>query len=369
MQHGIRFFDCAVFLGILGFVGHKSAMAQVTNPFELSIKPIEIISAPALHSFAVGRYQGNWFVMGGRRDGLHRRQPFRAFDSAHVNRFIWRINPETKQVDSFSILYLLPQLQSQLASTNLLWIQVGDFLFLTGGYGLPSRNDLGFAKKGKSSTVSNANRVSNPKAVEVPKWDPEIHRTFPYCTRVDLIQLNALFDEQNAIKLRDKKSNEKYKKKSSQTLITVGRNQRFKPWNNAFEVWEDTLFALTGGAMGYKDDVFYLMGGHRFDGLYNPMGPQNGPGFKQEYHHGIRIFRFDSKGKSRKKTKIIWGESLIDSQFRRRDLNVLEDLRWNDPAEGVLEGGFVTVKKDFSFFQGYFRSEPTFHLQMSSAWI
>ncbi|MEY4710246.1 MAG: hypothetical protein RIS28_1378, partial [Bacteroidota bacterium] len=67
---------------------------------------------------------------------------------------------------------LPPMVESQFLSTNMLWAQEGDFLYLAGGYGLVSSND-----------------------VTQGMGDREVHRTFPYLTRVDLKALESWFDE------------------------------------------------------------------------------------------------------------------------------------------------------------------------------
>jgi hypothetical protein len=310
-----------------------------TNPFELSVKPVTFSGLPALHSFSVAQFNGKWYVMGGRRDGLHRRQPFRAFDSAHANRYIWQIDPQQKTIDSLPIIGLPPMVESQMSSTNMLWTQEGDFLYLAGGYGLVSSND-----------------------VTQGMGDREVHRTFPYLTRVDLKALESWFDECKVNRNR----------KSKNARVNNSQRRKFnstdKKWAKAkakkvFSVIQDPKFALTGGGMVVADGKFYLAGGHRFDGLYNPMGPQNGPGFEQEYHRGIRVFSVVNSPRF----AVQWLDELIDSAIRRRDLNVMEDLSWEllDEANGsgqaldVLGGrsasGFPRVLKSLQLFSGVFQ--------------
>ena len=318
----------------------EPSLAQI-QPFSLMIQRVDMPALPSLHSFAAAQYQGKWYLFGGRRDGLHRRQPFRAFDSAHANRYIWCVDPESRTVDSMPIQNLAPSLQSQLASTNMLFHQEENFLFLVGGYGLPCRQDKAlFAPPSKYT-------------------DPEAHRTFPYLTKVDLTKLSSEFAKQS--ELNSRKDQIKQKPFPLATL------------SSAFEQWTDPQFALTGGAMFYQVDYFphrmptgrfYLVGGHRFDGLYNPMGPQNGPGFEQEYHHGVRRFQLvqqtvtsRKKRKSRKKSTptkefVVWHSSLTDSQFRRRDVNVMQSLHHVDAAN---DSPFPHLRQDLMVFSGVFQ--------------
>ncbi|MFN5590281.1 MAG: hypothetical protein ACK49A_01735, partial [Bacteroidota bacterium] len=287
------------------------------------------------------QYQGKWYLFGGRREGLQRRQPFRAYDGAHANRYIWCVDPESQTVDSLPIQNLNPSIQSQLASTNMLFHQEENFLFLVGGYGLPCRQD---------------------KALFTPPskyTDPEAHRTFPYLTKVDLAKLSSEFAKQSELNSRKDQIKQK-----PFPLVTL---------SSAFDQWTDPQFALTGGAMfnhidyyPHKQPVitFYLVGGHRFDGLYNPMGPQNGPGFEQEYHHGVRRFQLvqqtvtsRKKRKSRKKSTptkefVVWHSSLTDSQFRRRDVNVMQSLHHVDAAN---DSPCPHLRQDLMVFSGVFQ--------------
>ncbi len=352
VSHGMRF---TVQMGLLMLLWTIPVHAQ-HSPFSVSVQPIEFPNMPPLHSFAAAQFQGKWYLFGGRRDGLHRRQPFRAFDGAHANRYIWCVDPESRTIDSLSISLLPPSLQSQLASTNMLFHQEGDFLYLLGGYGLPCRTDLPlFAPPSKFT-------------------DPEAHRTFPYLTQVNLSLLQDAFRQQTALKSNKSQS--------------IPRHFQPNPLASAFQQWTDPQFALTGGAMFFLKDptlpesAFYLVGGHRFDGLYNPMGPDNGPGFEQAYHHGVRRFQLIrinvESHKSRKnhklhkpykshknlrksapiKTYVRWLEPLVDSQFRRRDVNVMESLHHAklSDRDSFPPTAFPPVRKDLMVFSGVFQS-------------
>lgn len=328
------------------FLSLFSTLSAQDNPFSLSIQRLEIPGLPGLHSFAAAEFQGKWYLFGGRRDGLHRRQPFRAFDSAHANRFIYCIDPIAKTVDSLPINNLSPSLQSQLASTNILFHQQGDALYLAGGYGLPSREDV--------SLFQPPSRF----------LDPEVHRTMPYLTRVDLPMLQTNFAH-----LQDK-TNQIDKSSKAGRHSKTPKSTQLSPRQNPFQQWADTQFALTGGAMMYSDGVFYLVGGHRFDGLYNPMGPQNGPGFEQLYHPGVRSFQLvreqplalnkrqaraiAKRGKTSIPARVVWRNPMLDSQFRRRDVNVMESLHHLDHS-GDVTSPFPKLRKEFLLFSGVFQ--------------
>ena len=59
---------------------------------------------------------------------------------------------------------------------------------------------------------------------------------------------------------------------------------------------KDERMAVTGGRMQKLGDAYYLAGGHRFDGRYNPHGPDHGPGFSQQYTNQVRKFRLSATG-------------------------------------------------------------------------
>ena len=53
-----------------------------TAPFHIAIEPMNISGLGGLQAYAWGQHNGKWLIIGGRLDGLHRRQPFAAFDVA-----------------------------------------------------------------------------------------------------------------------------------------------------------------------------------------------------------------------------------------------------------------------------------------------
>ncbi|MBK8886285.1 MAG: hypothetical protein IPN46_06900 [Saprospiraceae bacterium] len=75
-----------------------SLFAQAQNaPFDIQLTPISIKGVGGLQSFAFGQHEGKWLVVGGRLDGLHRRQPFASFDIAGHNTQIIVVDPENNQ--------------------------------------------------------------------------------------------------------------------------------------------------------------------------------------------------------------------------------------------------------------------------------
>ena len=231
-----------------------------SSSYQIKLEPLEVDQITGLQSYAVGTYDGLWIVMGGRRDGLHARQPFASFHPEGNHREILLIDPRKKKSEAVSIAPLDGILRDQLSSTNMSFYQKDSLLFIAGGYGY--------------SEVYN-------------EWI-----TYPMLTVVDLSLLTRLVAKKEDI-------------------------------SSAFAVFESEEMAVAGGRMHLIDSLFYLVGGHRFIGRYNPMGPDHGPGFSQEYTYEVRRFVFNFFGD--KPIKFL--PSFRDERhLRRRDYNLVPSV-------------------------------------------
>jgi len=183
--------------------------AQNTFPYDLQLRPITIANLPGLHSYAFGQHNGKWLIIGGRKDGIHARQPFNAFPNAQNNTTIYVVDVETQQFWTASVNSLSTGLKEQLQSTNMNFHQDGDTLYIIGGYAYSSSaND---------------------------------HVTFDKLTAVDVPNLITAVIEGTAIA-------------------------------GYFKQIADPIFQNTGGQLGKIGNEFYLVGGQIFTGRYNPMG-------------------------------------------------------------------------------------------------
>lgn len=207
--------------------------AQI-NPFDILIQPVTIPDLGGIQSYAHGQSGDKWLIIGGRLDGLHRRQPFASFDIDGHNKRLFVVDPAAMKSWSASVESLPKKMQEQLSSTNMEFFQTGKYLYLIGGYGY--------------SPIS------------------EDHQTFPYMTAVDVpAVINA---------------------------IIAGKD--ISPY---FRLLEDDAFAVTGGQIEQINNTYYIVGGQQFSGRYNPMGPDHGPGFIQTYSNSIRKFQLKDDGK------------------------------------------------------------------------
>lgn len=207
--------------------------AQMIGDRMLALEEVTLAGMPGLQSFAWGTHNGEWLLIGGRMDGLHRRQPPVSFLASDNNTSAWVVAPATGQVWSASLSTLPTGLFEQLQSTNMEYVQRDSMLYIVGGYAY-------------SATAGDHITHDRLAAVHVP----------------------------NAI-----------------AAIKAGA-----PIAPHFRQFTDARMAVTGGYLGRHNDLFLLVGGQRFMGRYNPQGPDFGPGFVQEYTNAIRRFRIADDG-------------------------------------------------------------------------
>ena len=240
-----------------------SVVAHAQNdPFQIHLKPVTIDNLPGLQAYAWGQHDGKWLVLGGRIDGLHRRQPWATFnpDGRHTNIIV--VDPVNGKTWTAPLTALSVPLQDQLSSTNMEFHQEGNFLYLVGGYG-------------HSETVGSKVTYAMLTAVDIPG-----------------------------------------------VMSAIEKGENIAPF---FRTMTDTRFAVTGGHLNKIYDTYYLVGGQKFDGNYNPM---NHPTFTQEYTNAIRTFKMEDDGSTLKVTHLA---TITDTlAFHRRDYNV---------AAQILPGG------------------------------
>jgi hypothetical protein len=256
--------------------------AQTGNfPFEILLKADSISGFNGLHSFAWGQHNGKVLLVGGRQDGIHARQPFNAFPASQNNQQLQVLDLASKQSWSRSLAELSVPLQEQLQSTNMNFYQDGNTLILTGGYAY-------------SNTAND-------------------HITFPYLTTIELDGLiQAIID-----------------------------NQALAPF---FKQIQDERFAVTGGNLGKMGTQYYLVGGHRFDGRYNPM---NNPTFVQTYVDGLKKFELTPTGQP----LAVLNYQMITDQvnLHRRDYNLLPHIYPDGSLGYLLSSGVFQINADLPF--------------------
>ncbi len=102
------------------------------QPYTLSLKPLSVPNLGGLQSYAFGQSNGKWLLIGGRLDGLHRRQPWASFDQAGHNNQLWVVDPVAGISYSAPLTAPPTSVQEQLSSTNMEFYQRGGILYVVG---------------------------------------------------------------------------------------------------------------------------------------------------------------------------------------------------------------------------------------------
>lgn len=244
---------------------NQLGISQISN-YNLVLEPLTIQGLQGIQSFAFGQFEGKWLVVGGRLDGLHRRQPWASFDANGNNNQLIVIDPVNKLKWSRPLSELPTSIQEQLSSTNPNFFQDGNTLYYVGGYGY-------------SVTAVN-------------------HITYPKLTAINL-----------------------------QGVISGIMNNL--PITQYFRQITDNAFAVSGGRIEKIYETFYLVGGHRFDGRYNPA---NNPTFTQAYTNQIRKFNIIDDGINLQITHL--SPFTDTANLHRRDYNVAPQIM-PDGSEGI----------------------------------
>ncbi|WP_320814467.1 hypothetical protein [Flavobacterium sp.] len=269
------------FLVFLVFSFFQLMQGQNDFPYNVVLTPVTITGLPGLHSYAFGQHNGKWLIIGGRKDGMHARQPFNAFPGSQNNTNIYVVDITTQQTWTASVNSLAIGLKEQLQSTNMNFYQDGNTLYIIGGYAFAtSAND---------------------------------HITFDKLTSIDVSGLISAVINETAI-------------------------------SSHFKQITSTNFAITGGQLGKIGNEFYLIGGHRFDGRYNPM---NGASFTQTYSNSIRKFEIDNSGTQ---LSINNYTTITDAvHLHRRDYNLLPQVFPNGELGYTISSGVFQISADLPF--------------------
>lgn len=270
-------FFCTLLFASLFLFGQ----AQTEFDYSLELEAVQIDNFNGLHSYVFGQSNGKWLLIGGRKDGLHARQPFNAFPEAMNNTEIIVVDAQLQQSWSASLDVLPTGIREQLQSTNMNFFQDGDSLYIIGGYAY-------------------AQSAAN-------------HITFDKLTAVQVTPL----------------------------IEAIVSGTSISPY---FKQIQHSLFAITGGQLGKIGNTFYLVGGHRFDGRYNPMG---NPTYTQTYSNQIRMFEIDNTGNQLSVSNM---SNITDPvHLRRRDYNLLARILPDGSSGYTISSGVFQQDIDLPF--------------------
>lgn len=272
------------FIIIITLLLSLSVSSQNNFPYKISLLPMIPEGFSGLQSYAWAKSGNKILLVGGRTDGLHRRQPFASFNKKYNNTDFIVLDVKTEKVWKKSVTGLPALLAEQLQSTNMEFYQQQNELIIIGGYGY---------------SESKRDHITHPAILKI-KVKEVIEGII---NNVDITSfINQLTDER---------------------------------------------MAVTGGRLNKLGDKFYLIGGQRFDGRYNPHGPDHGPGFSQQYSNQIRKFNIEEK---EGKLSIINYTTVTDTLLlHRRDYNLVP--QWDAAGKEILTiySGVFQYEKDIPY--------------------
>jgi hypothetical protein len=122
------------------FMCIRPATAQYGKlpPFQLQLEAIGGTNIPGLHSFAFAQSGDKWLFIGGRTNGLHGLNTNDGFPGERQNNAVIVIDTVTWNFYQADLNQLPINIAAPMRSTNMEYIQNGDYLYMAGGYGYDS---------------------------------------------------------------------------------------------------------------------------------------------------------------------------------------------------------------------------------------
>jgi hypothetical protein len=283
---------------LLFALGRPAKAQQASVPFTFSVEAVpDFNNLPALQSFVLATDGDDWLIFGGRTNGFHGFGPVQNFPFKKANRYIYAYNAKKRTVDSIPASMLPAALRSQYAATNMQARQVGNKLYVCGGYG--------------------QNNAGQPDSA----W-----ATYNTLSRIDVRKMIQAVRARDAVKLA-----------------------------GAIAYTSNDIVRSTGGELyQLPDGRFYLCLGHIFQGLYTSgdstaiTNPR-----VQRYLDSVHVFRLketaDSIAFDGPFSYISDGLNDTITQFHRRDLVVVPGVN-KDRSFGIsIFGGVFTYRSNNPF--------------------
>lgn len=283
------------FLALVVVVLSSCAIGQNLSEYTIKVEPVSLADFAGVQSFSWAKSGDDVLIIGGRLDGLHRRQPFASFDAEGHNDQLIVVNLKSLKVWKCKLREIEVNLYSQLKATNHCFTQHNDTLMIVGGYGI----DL----------------LTND------------HVTFPSAICFSV----------------------------SKIIEKVKSGEPIKNFEKDIYQIEDERFAVTGGQLAFLNGGYYLVGGHKFMGRYNP---NDMPTFVQEYNESVIRFNLkvfeDNTYEQEKRPKIIEivnevSDPVTDSLLHKRDFNLVKIQHVADTNYLVALSGVFREDADLPF--------------------
>jgi hypothetical protein len=260
----------------------SASTLPATMPFHFEVKATDMKLSKGVQSMAAGHSGQKWLFVGGRTNGFHLTfSDSRTFPTKFSNEDFIVFDAATGQ----SYTLAIPDAYKvRLRATNMEYHQDGNTLYTVGGYG------------------SNCDADNN-----------NCYVTMPYLTAIDVPRAIDAIISGNSTAL-------------ASTINSI----------------EDKRMAVTGGVLHKLGDKFYLVFGQDYVGKYKS-------GLNGTYTKNVAVFTIEGSGAN---MKIGEYQTYTDpnppadgqfSQYRRRDLNVTEEI-FGDGTYGLaVWGGVFTI--------------------------
>ncbi len=276
-------FSALAACALLYACGSKQEGTAPSFSFEV-VPDSSFTNLPGLHSFAIGEGNGEWLLLGGRTNGFHGFSDQQNFPVRKANMQVYAYNISTHLIDSLSVDSLPPALKWQFRSTNMQHVQVGNYLYISGGYG---------------ATINGTDTT---------------YMTYPVFTRIDV-----------------------------PAMLVAIHSHNYAAFRKALVYDQHPIVQATGGEMfRMPSGEFYMVLGHNFSGRYSASDAV------QVYLDSVRVFTItetDTSVKINANSFRYYSDNLPDSltQFRRRDLIVAPYVSEPGTKFGVaVYGGVFT---------------------------
>lgn len=107
-------------------------------PFTISMEAITGTAIPGVHSFAFAQSGDKWLIIGGRTNGLHGLNSNDGFPAEYKNDNVIVIDTSTWTYYAADLNQLPQNIADPMRSTNMEYIQDGNYLYMAGGFGFDS---------------------------------------------------------------------------------------------------------------------------------------------------------------------------------------------------------------------------------------
>ncbi|MEN0002570.1 MAG: hypothetical protein AAF798_00455 [Bacteroidota bacterium] len=251
---------------------------------------------PALHSFVLATSDENWLLFAGRTNGMHDfggdHYEDGSFPHVDFNRHFFVCDATT--CDSLPVSIVPIPYQDIFKATNLQHVQIGNDLYVSGGYGENPTGDT----------------------VWTERWD-----TYDIIAKIDVPALVAAVKTQDAAAAVE-----------------------------AMMFGQDKMVEATGGEFFKMGDYFYLAGGHIYNGFFSSEAAKRKDTLGvQTYLNAVHRFKLEEREGQlvvSDASKITDGKTDSTTQFRRRDLPIAKTLQ-------ATESGLTSA---ISLYAGVFTS-------------